>query len=74
MSEGHADAAHYTLGRLYDEANLVIERNNNRIVTEAQLAQTGVAAILSAKSRSNFTKHIKSLNVRVKPRAGLFEP
>lgn len=74
MASGHPDAIHYTLGRLYDEANLVIERDNNRIITEAQLAQTAVAGILSEKARSAFTKHIKSLNVVSKPRAGLFEP
>ena len=74
MASGHPDAIHYTLGQLYDEANLVIERDNNRIVTEAQLAQMGVAGILSAKSRAAFTKQIKSLNVVSKPRRGLFEP
>ena len=51
-----------------------MERENNRIITEAQLAQMGIAAILSAKSRAAFTKQIKSLNVTVKPKAGLFEP
>lgn len=74
IASGHSDAIHYPLGQLYDESNLVVERENNRIITEAQLAQMGIAAILSAKSRAAFTKQIKSLNVTVKPKAGLFEP
>ncbi len=74
MASGHPDAIHYPLGQLYDEANLVVERENSRIVTEAQLAQMGVSGILSGKARSAFTKLIKSLNVVVKPRSRLFEP
>lgn len=67
MAEGHADAIHYSLGRLYDEANLVTERVNSLVITEAQLAQHGVSAILSAKARKAFTEMVKKLNVITKP-------
>lgn len=73
MANGHPEARHYPLGMVYDEAALVEERENGRIVTEAMLLQTAVASILSKKAKSAFTKQIKSLTVEVKPREGLFD-
>ena len=64
---------HYPLGRLSDEANLVVERENNRLTSSAQLAQTGVAAILSEKARKRFTEMIKALNVVTKPIRSRFD-
>lgn len=61
------------MGLLYDESCLVRERVNNVMVTEAQLAQRGVAGILSDKARKAFTEMVKSLNVRTKPIRRLFE-
>lgn len=68
------DAFWYPLGRVYDEANLVTEREANRVTTEATLMQIIVQGILSQKSRAEFTKRIKSLSIEVKPIAGLFGP
>lgn len=73
LEAGHPDAIHYPLGRLNDESNLVIERANNRIITEAQLAQLAVASILSAKARKAFTENVNRLNVTSKPIDGLFD-
>lgn len=73
MAHGHADAIHYSLGRLYDENNLIIERVNGQIVTEAQLAQHGVGAILSTKARKAFAEMTKRLNMVAKPIRRLFE-
>jgi len=64
---------HYPLGRIFDEANLVVERENNRLVTQAQLAQHGTAGILSSKARKAFTEMIKSLNVITKPIRSRFD-
>lgn len=72
LASGHADAIHYPLGQLYDEANLVIERENNRILTEANLLQLAVGSLLSDKARKAFTARQKELNMTVKPRRGLF--
>lgn len=62
-----------------DEAGLVEERENNRIVTEAILIQQAISSVLSAKARSGFTKSVRNLNVRSKVRrlphlTGLTEP
>jgi hypothetical protein len=52
---------------LWDESNLVIERQNNAIVTEAELLQNAVMGILSKKARKSFSNLIKRLNVVTKP-------
>lgn len=57
---------------LDDEHNLIVERENGRIVTESQTLQTGIAGILSPKARKDFTERLKDLNVQVKPIAGMF--
>jgi len=63
----------YTLGRLNDEAALITERENNRIVTESQLIQTAVHSIMSKPARKQFSKLIKQLNVHTGPVEGLFD-
>jgi len=64
---------HYPLGRLYDEANFVIERENNRLITQAELAQHSIYGLLSQKSRSAFTKMVKTLNFVTKPIRSRFD-
>ncbi len=54
---------YYPLGMLHDEAAMVIERENTRLVTEAQLIQYAIGSILSKDSRKHFDKMIRSLNV-----------
>lgn len=73
LAHGHEDAWQYPLGMLDDESNLIVERENGRIVTEAQTLQLGMAGILSPKAVKAFTDRIKELNVQVKPIAGLFD-
>lgn len=63
----------YPLGRLYDEAALVEERQNNRIVTESQLLVNAVHSMLSKPARKQFSKLTKQLNVITKPLKGLFD-
>lgn len=62
----------YPLGRLNDEALLVEERHNGKIVTEAQILQTAIHSLMSKDARKQFSKLIKGLNVQVKPHKGLF--
>ena len=57
---------------LDDEHNLIVERENGRIITEAQTLQLGMAGILSPKAVKAFTDRIKELNVQVKTIAGIF--
>lgn len=73
LSHNHLDAFDYPLGRVYDESNFIVERENTRIITEADLVQLAVSGILSPKARTAFTKRLKALNVETKPVAGLFE-
>lgn len=73
LASGHPEAIHYSLGQLYDECNLVIERENNRMTTEANLFQLAVAGLISKKSRKAFTEEQKRLNISVRPRRGLFD-
>lgn len=58
---------YYPLGMLMDEAGLVQERENNRIITEAKLLQFAVAGMLAKESRKLFDKMIKDLNIVSKP-------
>lgn len=46
---------------------MVTERENSRIVTEAQLLQFAVAGMLAKESRKLFDNMIKDLNVVTKP-------
>lgn len=74
LSHNHLHAFDYSLGRLYDESNMVVERENSRIITEADLQQLAVAGILSKEARSAFTKRLKELGVETRPIEGLFGP
>jgi hypothetical protein len=55
-----------------DEANFVNERENSRMLTEALLLQATVAGILSKEARNGLKDIRSTLNVRVKPKTGLF--
>lgn len=52
---------------VHDEAILVEERVNARIITEAQLLQNAVMGILSKGTRAEFAKMVKKLNVVTVP-------
>lgn len=58
---------YYPLGMLHDEAAMIIERDNARIVTEAQLIQYAIGSILSKDSRKHFDKMIRQINVIAVP-------
>lgn len=73
LAHGHVEAWYYPLGMLDDESSLIVERENGRIVTEAQTLQLGMAGILSPKAVKAFTERVKKLNVQVKPVDGLFD-
>jgi hypothetical protein len=72
LANGHPDALEYPIGFLHDEANLIVERENARIATEAFLIQMAVAGILSQEAREAFTKRLEDLNVVTKPSGDLF--
>lgn len=65
-SEGHVDAAGYPLGAIHDEVNLVNERVNARILTEAELLRASVASMLSKKSAGHLKEVRDKINVRAR--------
>jgi hypothetical protein len=73
LSCGHRDAYHYPLGRVFDETNLVVERENSRLSVEALLAQHAHGAIHSKKGGSAFQKLLKKLTFTTEPIKGLLE-
>ena len=66
MEVGHADAADYPLGMMWDELILVTERHNSRLVADAVLLQAALASVHSKKAGSSFQKRVKGLNVETK--------
>lgn len=73
IAAGHPEAYQYPLGMLHDEAAIVSERENNKIVTEAQLLQLAVHSILAKEARKAFSKTVKSITVSTQPHKMLFE-
>lgn len=73
VAHGHGDAWSYPLGMLEDESNLIIERENGRIISESQTLVLGIGGMLSKESAKAFTDRLKQLNVQIKPVAGLFD-
>lgn len=49
LANGHRNAGLYPIGMLHDEAALVIERENNRMASEAVLFQSAAATILAGE-------------------------
>jgi len=65
MAAGHPDAANYPLAMLWDEAELLVQRQNNHMITAAVLMQgamssTGMTA--TKESVKRFTELIKGLD------------
>lgn len=65
LASGHPQAMHYPIGRVFDEAALVVERRNGELVTmgvliQAATATTGFAA--SKETAGHFTKLIEELS------------
>ena len=52
---------------LVDEANMVEERVNAKIVTESHILQHAVLGVLSKGHRTELAKMLKNLNVKTVP-------
>ena len=69
MAAGHPRAAEYPLGYLWDEFNLLKERELSNMLTEAGLMRDIVAAVLGGKEGAeNLQKSFARLNVEAIPR------
>lgn len=67
MDHGHPLARLYPVGMVWDESNLVVERVNGQIITEANLLKAAIHGVLSKESRNLFDKMVGSLNIEVRP-------
>ena len=67
LDHGHPQARKYPIGLLLDESNIVIERLNGAIVTEANLMRMAVNGVLSKGSRQAFDKTIRKLSIETRP-------
>ena len=52
---------------VWEESAYVIERENNRMVTESRLIRAAVWGLLSSKGGNAYDDSVKDLNVVVKP-------
>lgn len=62
LSEGHHHARRYPLIVLWQEAQVVRERVNSRIVTDATMIDSAIAANLNKPARKQFIKTLKDLS------------
>lgn len=58
VEAGHADAPNYTLGRLADEAELVVTRYNARLASEMTLLQMVISSQPNQVVKPQSTKSI----------------
>lgn len=61
LANGHPNAGLYTIGRIYDESELVVERLNSRAATDAILLQSAVASVISKDAGKHFDSLINGL-------------
>ena len=61
MAYGHTTPHLYPVGWLQDEAEIIRQRENHRIATEAHLIQLAASSILSKEAGQAFSKEIAAL-------------
>lgn len=62
LEHGHVHAAVYPLWRLWMEAEIVRDRVNGLLVSEAVLIQHAVGSLLSKEAAKSFKELVESLN------------
>jgi len=66
LANGHSDAFHYPLGRLFDESNIVLERDHGQMRVDAVLAQHAFGAVMSKRGGSSLRTFLKKLDFETK--------
>lgn len=61
LDHGHPEARRYTIGMVWDETNLVVDRLNGQEATRAVLLQMAVSSVLSKEAGKKFDKMIKRM-------------
>jgi hypothetical protein len=62
LDHGHPHAGLYPIGRVWDEASLVVERENRRLKTEAILIQAAAGSIISEQVGKQFDELVEGLD------------
>lgn len=62
MANGHPDAPFYPVHRVWEEADLVVDRINNDLSTETLLLQMAVSSLFSKEAGRDFHKIIMRLS------------
>jgi hypothetical protein len=61
LANGHPDAWEYPLGMVWDEARIVVDRDNGMEATRAVLLQLAVSSVLSKEGGKAFREQIEKL-------------
>lgn len=61
LEHGHAGAAEYPICVLWAEVQLVTDRVNGAVATQALLTQSAIASMFSVQSAKSFTDLIERL-------------
>lgn len=61
LANGHPDAPFYPIHRVWEEADLVVERDNQRMATETLLIQMAVSSLFAKEAGKEFQKIISRL-------------
>lgn len=61
LASGHPDAWHYPIGMLFDEARLVVVRQNALQASEATLFQAAASSLFSSKGGQHFKRLVEDL-------------
>jgi hypothetical protein len=62
LANGHPEAPHYPIGVVWDEAQIVVGRDNRNFATTAILLQMAVSSMFSKDSAKEFNAKMKDLN------------
>ena len=61
LANGHPGAASYPIGRVWLEAELVVNRINKQLADTAMLTQLAVSTLMSKEAGDTFNDRIKDL-------------
>jgi len=62
LANGHPDAPFYPLHRVWEEAELVVSRQNQTLATETLLIQMAVSSLFAKEAGREFQKIISRLS------------
>ncbi len=61
VANGHSDAETYVLGRIFDEAQLAVDRRNSEFVTLAIMVQAATATTAGTAANKDTQKAFQNL-------------